>query len=121
MEHKFEYDGVEVVMHSPTVSDRIKRRLIIGKLRTAYGIDPAKGLDSISDEFAEAVVEYADMLSMTNSPGSAWWRGAGDTPEQIREGHECYMVQEAELFDTLSNAETSVKPPKKVTANGSKK
>lgn len=121
MEHKFEYDGVEVVMRSPTVGDRIKRRLIIGKLRTAFGIDPSKSLDSISDEFAESVVEYADTLSMTESAGSAWWRAAGDTPENLRSGYECFVIMDAELLDKLSNAESSVKPQKKVTASGSKK
>lgn len=121
MEHKFEYDGFPVVMHSPTVGDRITRRIIISKLRRAFGIDPTKNLDSISDEFAESVVEYADMLSMTQSPGSAWWRGAGDTPEQLRAGYECFVIMDAELFDYLSNAESSVKPEKKVTLNGSKK
>lgn len=118
MEHKFEYDGIPVVMHSPTVGDRITRRLMIQKLRRAYGYEPGQ---LMPDDLAESVFEYADIMSKTSSPGSAWWKAAGDTPEDIRAGHECYIIMDAELFDTMSVAESSVTPEKKVTRNGSKK
>lgn len=121
MEHEFEYDDVKVVMRSPTVGDRITRRLIIDKLRRAFNVDASQSLASISDEFAESIVEYADMLSMTTSPGSAWWQAPGASPDDLRAGYECYMSMDASLFDFLSSGESSVKPEKKMMPNGSKK
>lgn len=118
MEHKFEYDGIEVVMRSPTVGDRITRRVIYQKLRRALGYEPGQPMPA---EMEEAVFEYSDIMSKTTSPESAWWKSAGNTPEDIRAGYECYMIQEAELFDELSRSEAAVTPEKKATRNGSKK
>lgn len=118
MEHKFEYDGMEVVMRSPTVGDRITRRLMVQKLRRALGYEPGQ---PIADDIYEALFEYADIMAKTQSPGSPWWKAAGDAPEELRAGYECYMQMDAELFDAISLAEASTTPEKKVTRNGSKK
>lgn len=118
MEHKFEYDSIPVVMRSPTVGDRITRRMIYQKLRRAFGYEPGQ---SMPDDLYEAIFEYADIMSKTQSPGSPWWAGSGDAPEAIRAGYECYMQMDAELFDAISLAEASTTPEKKVTRNGSKK
>lgn len=118
MEHKFEYDGVEVVMHSPTVGDRLTRRMIYQKLRRALGFEPGQVMP---DDIEEKVFEYADIMSKVHSPDSAWWKTAGAAPEDLRAGYDCYYSMDAELFDEMSVAEVAVKPEKKATRNGSKK
>lgn len=118
MEHKFEYDGIPVVMHSPTVGDRITRRILIQKLRRALGYEPGQRMP---DDLAEGVFEYADIMSKTSSPGSAWWKAAGESQDEVRAGYECYVSMDAELFDALSVAEDATTPEKKMTQSGSKK
>lgn len=118
MEHKFEYDGIEVVMRSPTVGDRLTRRVIHQKLRQAYGYEAGQPLP---DDLSEGIFEYADIMSKTASPGSAWWKAAGDTPEDLRAGYECYLSMDAELFDEIFRSESALRPEKKATRNGSKK
>lgn len=122
MEHKFEYDGVEVVMRTATISDRYTRRSVLRKLRRSFNIPSDKDmLEVISEELTDALVDYARMVSRTNSPGSAWWGDPAGTPEAIRAAFECFMLLGEDLFEAIEAGEEAITPEKKVTRNGSKK
>lgn len=122
MEHKFEYDGVEVVVRASTIANRYTRRSVIRKLRSAYDIPNDKNMqDVVGDELADALVDYARVVSIVQSSGSAWWASPAGTPEELRAAFECYMLLGEDLIVAIEAGEEAVKPEKKVTRNGSKK
>lgn len=122
MEHKFEYDGIPVVMRTSTIANRYTRRNVIRKLRRAFDIPPDKDMqDVISEELTDALLDYARMVSRTDSPGSAWWGDPAGTPETLRAAFECYMSLGEDLIEAIETGAEAITPEKKMTPNGSKK
>lgn len=122
MEHKFEYDGVPVVVRTPTIANRYTRRNLIRKLRRAYNIPSDENMqDVIGDELTDALIDYARVISHTTSPDSPWCGDVAGTPESLRAAFECYMSLGEDLIEAIEAGEEAISPEKKMTRNGSKK
>lgn len=122
MEHIFEYDGLKVIVRPSTIAGRYTRRSVIRKLRRAYDIPNDKDMQEVvGEELADALIDYARVVSITESSGSPWWVSPGGTPEDLRAGFECYMLLGEDLLAAIERGEAAVTPEKKVTSNGSKK